>query len=153
MYTAKGTKIPNERPLPKTPDEMAQAAKLWKRQCPDAVLRSSASTYNCVGMVLAFRRTSIVETDALPKYLSEDGYRRLVDPPEPPMRGDVVIYRDQGSITHVGIVLHVPPVDVSGRINPMILSKWGSAGEYIHKLMDVPKVYGAEVEYWTERVP
>jgi len=66
--------------------------------------------------------------------------------------GDVVVYRKDGEISHVGIVarknLYIPddPQDPL-----VILSKWGQIGEYEHDLTDVPYLLGKPAEYWTDR--
>jgi hypothetical protein len=67
--------------------------------------------------------------------------------------GDVVIYyQDDGDPSHSGVVLeNAPPVlleDVPPVYNPLILSKWGSAGEAIHRLRDVPAIYGGNHQFF-----
>jgi hypothetical protein len=32
-----------------------------------------------------------------------------------------------------------------------VISKWGDEGEYRHRIDDVPAVYGAATEFWTDR--
>jgi hypothetical protein len=49
---------------------------LWKEQKPDAVLRSITATYNCVGMVVASRRTH-VHPDHLRRVLRDDQFTQV----------------------------------------------------------------------------
>ena len=87
----------------------------------------------------------------VPQWLVEDGYRQL-DPSELPWAGDVVIYKDgSNSITHLALVLEAPADALGIAAGPLVMSKWGSYGEYVHRLLDVESVLGNSVEYWTER--
>ena len=53
--------------------------------------------------------------------------------------GDIVVYySDRGDPNHSGIV-----VDISADLYlPVICSKWGNAGEFVHSLRDCPSLYG-----------
>ncbi|HXK11465.1 MAG TPA: hypothetical protein VMT70_17605 [Vicinamibacteria bacterium] len=152
VYTVAGTRIPNERPPQKPPVAMREAHRLMREQHPQAELRSNGSTYNCAGLVLAFRRTWVEDLTNVPRYLAEDGYRRL-RPDEPSCRGDVVLYKsDAGNVVHLGIVLEVPSDPLGAAAGPLVMSKWGFNGEYIHRVRDKPAILGANFEFWTERV-
>ena len=152
VFTAKGTRIPNERPLPKSPVAMRESQRILLVQHPNARLRSLGSTYNCAGLVLASRRTFIVDFANVPAYLKEDGYRPLTAE-EPPWPGDVVVYKsDGGSVEHLGIILEVPTGRLEAAAGPLIMSKWGHFGEYVHRLMDKPAPLGTLAEVWTERL-
>ena len=151
VFTAEGTRIPNERPPARPPQVIRESHRLFREQHPAAKLRSVASTYNCAGMVLAFRRTWIEDLANVPKYLAEDGYKPL-KPNESPAPGDVVVYRsDTGTVAHLGIVLEVPTTPIEAAAGPLIMSKWGQNGEYIHRVRDKPALLGSVVEVWTER--
>lgn len=152
VYTAQCTRIPNERPLPKSPQQMREAERLMHSQHPFAKLRSSSSIYNCAGLVLAFRRTWIEDMQSVPRWLTEDGYRQLPDG-KSPHAGDVVLYRaNDGAVAHVGIILEIPQHGALDQAaGPLVLSKWGQYGEYVHRLLDLPPL-GAKVQYWSERV-
>jgi hypothetical protein len=153
VCTAKGTRIPNERPaVPKAPHIVRESSKLVQKSHPTAVPRSFGSTYNCAGLVLAFRRTFIDDLPGVPVWLAEDGYR-LLPVGEPPCAGDVVVYKSAtGGIEHLGIILERASDDALGAAaGHLIMSKWGFFGEYIHRVMDKPASLGRDVEYWTER--
>jgi hypothetical protein len=106
-----------------------------------------SATYNCFGLVFASRRTWIHE-EALDLILRDDGYRRV----DVPWIGDVVIYRDNDdNVNHVGIVVGLNVDSMGGQPEILVLSKWGADGEYLHRHDHVPELFGARVEYWTER--
>jgi hypothetical protein len=50
LATKKGTHIPNEQRSERARAALLAAAELWARLKPDAVLRSSTNTYNCVAV-------------------------------------------------------------------------------------------------------
>ena len=101
------------------------------------------ATYNCVGFVFGARRVFISprQVDAI---LREDGYASVAE--DAVSVGDVVTWRSGAEYTHVGIVAHYEQFH-SVRL-PVILSKWGSLGEFLHPATKVPSVYGDVVEYW-----
>lgn len=104
--------------------------------------------YNCVGMVLGNRRVWIdMDSDEIENSLTKDGYRKLMQ--EPVSIGDVVLYKNRDGFSHIGVVLCVESQNVN---NIWVLSKWGFAGEMIHRVLDVPKGYGSVSQYWTDRV-
>lgn len=108
----------------------------------------SEHPYNCVGMVLANRRVWIdMDSDAFDESLTKDGYKRISK--EAVTIGDVVLYENQDGFSHVGVVLCVESQNVN---NIWVLSKWGFAGEMIHRVLDVPTGYGRVSQYWTDRV-
>ena len=94
----------------------------------ERVMRSLASNYNCVGMAFANRRTC-VEPEHLPMILREDGY---VEVPQAAavVAGDIVVYEQDGEISHVGTVVSNRPDLISGRSDIQVLSQWGFDGEY-----------------------
>ncbi len=58
--------------------------------------------------------------------------------------GDVIVYRNGGSITHTGRIW-----SLDGAGNPaLVQSKWGSLGEYLHPPATVPASYGTDRTYW-----
>jgi hypothetical protein len=122
-----------------------------KQSHPDALLRSITATYNCVGLVVASRRTW-VDTEHLLTILIEDGSRRLRGPEEARV-GDVVVYRDEaGDVSHVGMVSQKKIADPRSDADFLqVLSKWGADGEYFHDATDVPYLLGRPAEYWTDR--
>jgi hypothetical protein len=125
-------------------EELDDIRSLFCKEHPDAMLRSSTSTYNCMGLVFAARRTHI-DVDLVEHFLVDDDWRKLEEKGD--LRpGDLVLYLRNGEPAHVGIVWNIA---VLGEI--MVLSKWGDAGEYFHELNDVPAYCGVASEYYTDR--
>ena len=138
LATSKNRAIPNRR-MPELAPQTAFAAKRihakgsWQH-------RSMRSTYNCVGMVFANRRT-FVEPEEIPMILQDDEYVEVGREAEV-TPGDVVVYESPmtGDIVHVGLVLAAEGVFETRKIR--VLSQFGRAGEYIHDVRDVPEAYG-----------
>lgn len=150
LATRKGTAIPNEQPPQRHPSSMREAADMARGVGASIQVRSLRSTYNCLGMVFANRRTW-VEPEHLQLILEEDNYRKLVDINEL-QRGDVVVYHDDdGDISHVGIVIAINPWRPDETRDIFVLSQWGQDGEYFHLVDDVPHHLGQANEYWTDR--
>jgi hypothetical protein len=148
LVTKAGNRIPNEQRRPFHPDQVAASLRLWATERPNAKLRSKGSAgYNCVGLVFASRRTC-VDTESVEWILREDGFRRLTGP-EHIVVGDVVVYRRDGQISHVG---WISTVDMGlGVRRVTVQSKWGFEAEYLHPLDHLPTAYGTPAEYWTDR--
>ena len=148
LQARSGFHIPNERRRERPPIALLAAIELVREFHPDATLRSCSATYNCIGMVVASRRTT-VEPSVLLRVLREDGHREI--PIEETATGDVIVYRYQDEVTHAGVILSKNVV-ASLDADPMrVLSQWGADGEYEHDSLDVPDVYGRPAEYWTDR--
>jgi hypothetical protein len=84
------------------------------------------------------------------RILADDGYRKISIPEVE--RGDLIVYDEGGVISHTGIVLDVvegePPG--AGLRAFTVLSKWGLAGEYVHRADEGP--YRADrLTFWTDR--
>jgi hypothetical protein len=146
-----GEKVHSLTPkLPWPEEKISASVGLWKRNFPNAALRSFSHRYNCVGMVFASRRACIESTD-LEKVLEGDGYSQLQNVAAV-VQGDLVVYKDyMGSYSHVAVVLGRYRVDSGNELGIEALSKWGQEGEYIHKAEDVPFHCGKPAEFWTER--
>jgi hypothetical protein len=111
---------------------------------PKARPRTSPSAaYNCHGLTFASRRTRIIKNSALTAILEDDTYKDI--DLQDAMPGDIVIYQsDDGDLNHSGIVVEAgPPLVV-----PMICSKWGNAGEFVHGLRDCPAIYGPVTKFY-----
>jgi hypothetical protein len=85
-------RIPNEVRPERPPIALAESVRILGEVFPDARLRSITAVYNCVGLVVASRRTW-VDPAHLIRVLQEDGYRRLAGAAEAEP-GDVVAYHD-----------------------------------------------------------
>ena len=119
-------------------------AKELPRQFPSSILRTKPSPfYNCHGMVFACRRTRIEKMAAINLILKDDNYVEI--PMTNVLPGDIVIYySEKGDPNHSGVVLEYN----SSIIVPIILSKWGNAGEWIHPLRDCPNLYGPFFKFY-----
>ncbi len=153
LSTRAGRFIPNERRPEFPPARLRAAADLWKRERPDAKLRSSTSVYNCTGLVFASRRTWVDPT-YLDTIFADDEYYRVTKLSEIQI-GDVVVYQRKGESDpcHVAIIAEIAPKVGTASWEIKVMSKWGADGEYIHLLEDVPEIYGEPSSYWTERRP
>jgi hypothetical protein len=150
LSTRDGSHIPNFRRPEATPEARRSIAAELKRDHDNAELRSSSSTYNCVGHVFASRRTW-VESDHLLTILQRDGYAQLKDQFKLSI-GDIVVYENQhGEITHVGQVVATRDNLEDGHRDVTVLSKWGEYGEYVHEYLDVPLRLGSPKTFWSER--
>lgn len=114
----------------------------WSRdlpkQYPLAKIRTNSSPlYNCHGLTFASRRTRIEKSYYINLILKDDHYEEITLKAVQP--GDIVIYySNEGDPNHSGIV-----VEFGGPlVVPIICSKWGNAGEFIHALADCPNIYG-----------
>lgn len=103
--------------------------------------------YNCHGLTFACRRTRIEDGRELARILSDDHWEEIDVTDVLP--GDVVIYfSEEGEADHSGIV-----VDSGGALHvPLICSKWGSAGEWLHRLSDHPPLYGSTTKFYRCRL-
>jgi hypothetical protein len=140
LSTSKNRRIPNLRMPERSPQSMYAAKQLHAKGSRH--LRSLRSTYNCVGMVFANRRT-FIEPEQIPMILQDDEYIEVR--PDALMPGDVVLYEDPKTqdIKHVGLVLAAEVMFEAKKIR--VLSQFGRDGEYIHDLDDVPDFYGKTV--------
>lgn len=151
LATRRNTFIRNERRREMAPNMLKEGADLWRRERPNARLRSASAVYNCMGMVFASRRTWIDPAE-LDLILKEDEYRPVTELAQVEI-GDIVVYRDRSDhrVTHVGIIVHAKRDVEKGAYEITVISKWGKYGEYIHLMEDVPFILGEPAEYWTDR--
>lgn len=149
--TRKRRWIHNEVAPELPPVQMREAIRIARQAGPDVRLRSAASRYNCMGMLFASRRTSI-DTDLWPLIQVDDEYRQLT-PSEVPQPGDVIVYRRDGNLSHLGLVLEVKTNLSDASVSATVLSQWGYSGEYVHPEGQVPTLHGVPREYWTDRRP
>jgi len=150
LATKLGNHIPNERRLEQIPSILREGIVFCEKNYSDIKLRSITATYDCLGMVFAARRTWI-EDKYLDWILKEDNYRCLSNITELE-RGDLVVYRNKGRASHVGIVVNIiRPLTKEAKWEVEVLSKWGAGGEYIHKMERVVPYLGEPSEFWTDR--
>jgi hypothetical protein len=113
------------------------------KKYPRAKPRTGPSpVYNCHGLTFASRRTRIFEGRDVQRILSDDAWLQVNDKDVLP--GDIVVYvSDDGDLSHSGIVIKITELGA-----PLICSKWGSAGEYIHLATDTPSIYQGIKKYY-----
>lgn len=135
LQTARGTDISNDQWTEISTYERNWAATL---ATPHRQIRTALSpTYNCHGLTFASRRTRVFDTPEVQLILGDDSYTEV--PIETVLPGDVIVYyADDGQITHSGIVVANP--DQIPR-TPVIVSKWGSGPEIVHRYSDVHTMY------------
>ena len=153
LETREHRHIRNQRQPARDPNAMKAESAVVAAEV-GGVIRSLDSTYNCMGMVFAARRTAI-EPDSFSLIAGDDGYEPL---PEhlAPLIGDVAVYSDDdGAVVHVGVVVAretvVKRLGVGG---VTILSQFGKTGEYLHAVDRLPTLLGSTVklrQFWTER--
>ena len=117
-------------------------SKTIGKSYPLATKRTDVSPrYNCHGLTFANHRTRIEKRSGIERILADDGYKEVDI--KSLLAGDIVIYfSDEGDPNHSGIV-----VDGSS-LAPVICSKWGCAGEFIHTLRYCPPIYGPQVKFF-----
>lgn len=111
---------------------------------PRAQRRTGPSaTYNCHGFTFASRRTRVERNANVRTILADDAYSEV--PLADVLPGDVVIYfSDAGDLNHSGIV-----VEAGGAlVVPIVCSKWGNGGEFVHALRDCPTLYGPNYKFY-----
>lgn len=102
--------------------------------------------YNCIAFVFSDERIWM-DPDDVDIILKEDKlyYEEIKERLAPlsleaVAKNDIAVYRNRrGDVTHAGIV---DRIDASSSI-PLIRSKWGACGEFIHQHASVPEGYGS----------
>ena len=148
LETRQGNTIPTFRAEPHPPDKMKAGDSIHRSSYPNIKLRSLDSSYNCIGMVFAFRRAWI-EPCQVSKLLEDDEYQ--VVSRQHTMPGDLVVYYRQDKICHMGIIFGIEQDVANAELNILVLSKWGYDGEYLHQERDVPIQYGNTLVYFSEK--
>jgi hypothetical protein len=141
--TSKRTGIPNHQDPEISTFHLNWSKQLDKKH-PMANRRTEPSAvYNCHGLTFASRRTRIEKSTAIQMILKDDIYKELSMKEVKP--GDVVIYySDAGDPSHSGIVVEAG----KDLVVPIICSKWGNAGEFVHGLSDCPPLYGTKYRFF-----
>lgn len=152
LYTRRGREITNEQVLDIGAAQVERLRKLLQKKYGLVALerRPPTGVYNCHGLTFANRRTAIHDPAQVDLILVDDAYRRIKLSDGQP--GDIVVYYDAREITHTGIILRVVEgvPEGMGLRSPEIVSKWGTAGEYVHRATEGPyREYDWAV--WTDR--
>ena len=109
--------------------------RLMADQFPQAeIVKESTISYNCHGFALAPRHEGWFN---FPDFFLSDDFTGTAESPQP---GDVLIYGQNGVITHSAVV-----IEVSGGTIVRLQSKWGRVNEVKHPVDHVPEVYGEPI--------
>jgi hypothetical protein len=106
----------------------------WMKKYGDKkVKRQSPPTRdtNCHGLTFDEGKSWI--DDPAP-FLGSDACKK-VEPPAKPQKGDVVVYKHAGKITHTGKVIDTP----KGQKGLWVHSQFGEAGDFDHPVGNVPQ--------------
>lgn len=149
LETKKRNHIPNEIPPPQSPQSIQSFIDTHSKAHPNALLRSRATAYSCVGMIFAARRTWI-DIDHLHLILVDDEYRQLrrFDDAQ---EGDIVVYYNDSILTHVAVIIKIDINYYNANRTFTVISKWGMTCEWIHEMNDTPELLGNPNEVWTDR--
>lgn len=144
LTTRQGNQIPNSQSREMAVVELNLQRKL-EQDYREAIVHyrnKIAPTYNCHGMTFASRRTSL-DTMGVNLVLDEDDYEEVKR--DCVLPGDVILYfGERNDIHHSGVVVQPPSESPIGI--PLVVSKWGRAGEVIHWGNRGP--YGFNVRYY-----
>ena len=151
LYTRLGNEVANAQDPDLAPAKAEHVIAAFRTRFPCAWQRRPPSgQYNCHGLSFANRRTGIYDPTAVEKVLKDDGYRTIKREEVEP--GDLVVYYVGDEVTHSGVVLEVvqgaPETPTLRELK--IVSKWGQAGEYIHRTLEGPYAQH-DLTYWTDR--
>ncbi len=119
----------------------------FKKQYPLARHRDvgPCNTYNCHGLTLASRRCAVTEPDII-QILKDDGFVEVTY--SDAECGDVIVYIEQGAVTHSGVVVGRKQVLEGVMSEPIILSKWGYCHEVVHKVHECMYFENATCNYY-----
>ena len=153
LSTKRGNYIHNTQFQSEQVPEMIQAKMEMHEsfvQQTQTQLRSIDSSYNCVGLIFASRRTRI-EPNLVRWILQEDGYKPIDE--QHTMVDDLVIYTlNKDEVVHIGRLIDKVLDEATNEYQWRILSKWGKDGEYLHKIKDVPQYLSYDgLEFWSEK--
>ena len=139
LDTRKHWPIPNEQIQEIARPALEESKRLISNTNPSYQLRSLTSTYNCMGLVFASRRTWI-EPDHFWKVADDDGYKR-VESMADVRPGDIAVYMFNSGkdVAHVGIIIESQIDLKQNRFKFVVLSQFGKSGEYIHYYDDLPQ--------------
>jgi len=121
--------IPNSQSFEVTYRDRAELEDHKRRYTQNFFRTDAIPIYNCHGLTFAARRTTIWETTAVKKILSDDRYEQV--PLRDVQPGDIILYvsADDGDIEHSGVVIESPSHPL---LIPKVWSKWGFGAEVIH---------------------
>jgi hypothetical protein len=125
------------RPVDELPADKVKQVERWMTAAhPQSIIRTAEAdqSYNCHGWVFT-NGGFWVRNESVDIILADNGYEVV----EKPKAGDVVVYRDaEGHVTHTG------RVRLMSDGTPIVESKWGHMGRFLHPAAEQP--YG---ETWS----
>jgi hypothetical protein len=127
---------------------------------PTRVLVRESTSFNCAGLAFASRRGWVTgdSPDRLegPEGFAPDHHEVIVQllrhdkytqrPGLDGEAGDLAVYARNGKFEHIGLLIGCRH---ELRKEPMVVSKFGEFGEYLHALSDVPTTLGTPNSVWT----
>jgi hypothetical protein len=144
LQTSLGNDIPNEQASELTAFDLRSNRDLPLKHKFAKFRTNPIPRYNCHGLTFASRRTRIFEDRVVRLILKDDSYVKISS--SEVSAGDIVVYIGvDGEIDHSGIIVQHSRDPIEGHL---VLSKWGGGAEVIHRLHDVPEVYGKRIEYY-----
>lgn len=139
-FTDRGQAVPlATRPVEDlAPATLHQAERLLTTGHFESIIRTDGPdpNYNCHGWVFSDGQFWI-RNDAVESILTDNDYRKV----SKPTVGDVIVYRDGD-----GRVLHTGMVRLLNRDTPIVESKWGHVGRFLHPAGEQP--YGELWEFY-----
>ncbi|AWM40891.1 hypothetical protein GobsT_05450 [Gemmata obscuriglobus] len=138
--TDRGTPVVLKEPQsPRAPETLSSPEERLLRdtKLDDQVIRHAGPSdeFNCHGWVFTGGKF-LLSPDDVELILKENGYAEVAQP----QPGDVVVYRNNGTVSHTALVRYVAegqPVLVEG--------KWGTMGLFLHPVDKSP--YGTALTY------
>ncbi len=148
LETSKRTGVPNDQQFDISPSDRQWEAEIPKRYHGMTQRTGISPIYNCHGLTFASRRARITDNAGIRAILEDDAWTEVRETKDV-LPGDIVVYfAEDGDANHSGIVVaNEAPLYV-----PVICSKWGSAGEYIHNINVGPTFWGPEKKFYRCRL-
>jgi len=141
LETSKGKPVENVQHATILPQDRHWDDVFAKKHLSAKPRAQMTGRYNCHGLTFGSRRTRIYSHLEVIKIIHDDGYK-MIDM-QNVIEGDFILYCEEGEYIHSGIVITRPSQE--DMWNPLVLSKWGSGREYIHRANDCPYKY--DVKY------
>jgi hypothetical protein len=124
--TDRGRPVPLQGPEVIDADKTARGEAHWRKTSGAAyqLIQTGPSdpAVNCHGWVFAAGQ-GVIRGAHVETILADNGYAEIPQPAP----GDVIVYRDESSVLHTGVVRGLGE---NGRV--LVESKWGFLGTYIH---------------------
>ena len=141
-----GWAIPNRRPRLELHPQQAHEGRMQQAVHGREYVNVSCM-YNCVGFVFGGGRTQI-EPELVPDILAHDSFRQV----SAPLVGDVVVYKRNDEIVHVGIVWAIADGFQIATRTIKVRSKWGDYCDLVHEIDDIPDSWRGTMEFYRNTV-